>query len=98
MSRHRRDSISAQIAALATQLHDVSGLDRTCEALERGGLTASSGVTTRASVAGGNAALERVLGRLVNVWSSARELFTGPALAITLRSAVAAAATERLRA
>jgi cardiolipin synthase len=76
-------------------LDDASGLDETCQALENGRLTTSSGSSTRDALAGGNAGARHALSLLSQLWSSTENVLSGRALAIALRASVSAVAAER---
>jgi len=86
---------SIRLAALAQAIADAAGLESVCGALDMGQLSRESTAATRAAVAGGNAGVERHLRSLQDAWSSAGPDLSGPALALVMRTSIAAVAAFR---
>ena len=84
-----------RLAELARAIADAAGLESVCGALETGRLSRESTAATRAAVAGGNARIESQLRSLQDAWSSAGPDLSGPALALVLRTSIAAVAAFR---
>lgn len=84
-----------RLAELARAIADAAGLESVCGALEAGRLSRESTAATRAAVAGGNARIESHLRSLQDVWSGAGPDLSGPALALVLRTSIAAVAALR---
>lgn len=88
----------ARLADVALALSDASGLENTCNALECGRLSRESTAAARASVAEGNTAIESCLRSLQEAWALAETNLTAEAVAVVLRTSVAAVAKVRRQA
>jgi hypothetical protein len=87
----------ARIADLALAIADASGLEVVCTALEEGHLSLSSTAAGRAAVAEGNPRIEANLRSLQEAWRLADPKLTGKAIALALRTSIAAATSLRVR-
>lgn len=84
-----------RLAELARAIADASALDGVCSALETGRLTRGSTAATRAAVAEGSAIVESHVRSLQDAWTAAGPDLSGRALALVLRTSVAAVAAFR---
>src|SRR5262245_54827794 len=87
-----------RLAELARAIADASSLESVCSALDAGRLSRGSTAATRAAVAEGNATVESHLRSLLEVWNVAGPDLSGSALALVLRTSVAAVAAFRRQA
>jgi phosphatidylserine/phosphatidylglycerophosphate/cardiolipin synthase-like enzyme len=79
-----------RLAQIALAIADASGLNDVCDNLDNGRMSRSATAAARAAVAGGNAAVENHLRNLQEAWSIVAPNLPGPALALVLRTSVAA--------
>ena len=79
-----------RLAEVALALSDTSELESVCRALEAGRLGQASTAAMRSDVAGGNTKVERLVRLLQEAWSVSGVELSGQALALLLRSNVAA--------
>lgn len=87
----------ARLAEIAMVLDDAAGLERTCDALERGRLERGSTAAMRAALAGGNGTIEAALRSLVEVWNRGVDHLSPSAMAALLRTTMAATSALRRR-
>lgn len=85
----------ARLAEIALVLDDAAGLERTCDALERGRLERGSTAAMRAALAAGNGTIEAALRALVEVWNRGVDHLSPSAMATLLRTTMAATSALR---
>jgi cardiolipin synthase A/B len=87
----------ARVSELALAIADASGLEPVCTALEEGRLSLSSTAATRSAVAQGNPQLEGFIRSLQEAWRLADPRISGQAMALALRTSIAAATSVSRR-
>ena len=91
------EDASVRLGQIALALADASELESVCSALRGGRLGRDATAATRASVAGGNSAVESCLRSLQEAWVHATGDLSAEALVLVLRASVASVATFRRR-